>query len=165
MSDDRVSGQGFGTQHRHDAGAQDAAALPVAPHPTIRLVSVKDAAAGDPPAERAPFVDRPPRFLLVEPAQLQVDGQTIAVQVIDISPGGVKLLALNGGLLGQPGRSGLLSVLGMQAPIAGSIRWCVDGRMGFNFDAELTTHIIECIRANPSLQARRAYLNGRLNSI
>jgi hypothetical protein len=131
----------------------------------MRLVSRSEGSLQEHDTPRSDFVERPPRFLLIEPAHLEVDGQAIAVQLVDISPGGVKLFTLTGGLLGLVGRSGRLRMLGMRAPVSGAIRWCTEGKMGFRFDTELTAQVVECIRTNPSVQVRRAFLDGRLNSI
>jgi hypothetical protein len=91
--------------------------------------------------------------------------QTLALQTIDISLGGAKLFASGAAVPVEPGCAASLILLGMRPPLPGSIRWRADGKLGFHFDTELTAGVLDCIRTNPSVQVRRAYLNGRLINV
>jgi PilZ domain. len=88
------------------------------------------------PQDRDAYADRRvyPRVPVALPAFLQVDGERLAVQIVDLSPGGAKL-----DCAATP-PVGTAVVLDCGTLCRGAlVRWQSGGVMGVSFDSELDT--------------------------
>lgn len=75
-------------------------------------------------------VARTPRFVMNAVADLRVGDRGVAVDLLDISPGGVKLAGVEGIEVGQAGR---VMLPDWHEPIFGTVCWVRDDRLGFRF--------------------------------
>jgi hypothetical protein len=80
------------------------------------------------------LVARAPRFTIAASAMMRFGDERLAVEVLDISPGGVKLRS--DGVL-QPGRAGSILLAAVGSPIYGAICWTREDRCGFRFSSPL----------------------------
>lgn len=80
-------------------------------------------------------VARAPRFAVSLATQMTVRGERTVVELVDLSPGGAKLI-VDGPL--TPGTPVQLSLPTAPAPLPATICWCKDGRMGLRFTFPLS---------------------------
>jgi len=75
-------------------------------------------------------VARTPRFTMAAVADLKLADKSRAVDLLDISPGGVKLGGAEGVEVGQTGR---IILPDLQEPVFGTVCWVREDRLGFRF--------------------------------
>ncbi|MBB4152578.1 hypothetical protein GGQ80_000454 [Sphingomonas jinjuensis] len=75
-------------------------------------------------------VARTPRFAMNAVADLKIGDRPMAVDLIDISPGGVKLAGVEGVEVGQAGR---VLLPDLAEPVFGTVCWVREDRLGFRF--------------------------------
>ena len=79
-------------------------------------------------------VARTPRFDCHVAARMRIGAATTAVEVVDISPGGMKLRS---DMAVQRGQAGGILLPGAAVPVYGTICWIRDDRFGFRFATPL----------------------------
>lgn len=89
-------------------------------------------------------IARSPRFPLIGPATLRIGEKRMRAQVLDISPGGVKL---ESEAQVQRGQAGQVTLIDTHTALFGTVCWAYDGRFGFRFVAPLPlaslSHILD----------------------
>ncbi|MCP3734087.1 PilZ domain-containing protein [Sphingomonas sp. RP10(2022)] len=80
-------------------------------------------------------VARTPRFTMTASASLRIADRRIAVDILDISPGGAKL---RGDIPLAAGQAGSIVLPELETPMFGTICWHREDRLGFRFATPLT---------------------------
>ena len=79
-------------------------------------------------------IARTPRFALAAPVALRLGDRPMSAEIVDISPGGVKLQA---DFPVEPGQAGRIVLPETGASVYGTVCWVRDNRFGFRFATPL----------------------------
>ena len=79
-------------------------------------------------------IARPPRWTIQTPARVRLDADRFGATLVDVSPGGAKLVAEHQVATGQAGQ---LLLVETGVALFGKVCWAEEGRFGFRFPAPL----------------------------